>query len=195
MMARRFIRETLVLRACHAMGAGMVEPRQIPRLTALLLPLLMAGCASSSDRYPSLAVREVERVSGTFTPVDSGPQVLSPAPAPEDQAARLQSLISQAESVHREFLAATPRARLLVGQVDNTSPDSNAWAEAQIALGDLESKRSQAALALGDLDLLYAAASTGFVDRTDIDEARERVIGWIAEEDAVLAGLRAEADR
>ena len=50
-----------------------------PFNTAALLvaPALLAGCAADTDRYPSLAIRDVERVSGTFEVAEG-----DPAPAP-----------------------------------------------------------------------------------------------------------------
>ena len=154
--------------------------------------LVLSGCASSNERYPSLATRDVERVQGTFEPV--APTVLTPEPAPSGQADRLASLTAMADSAHGRFLAAVPGARAAVNAVDAAVPDSNRWAAAQVALADLESLRSQAAIALGDLDLLYAQASTGFVEREAIADARRSVISNIQTEDAILAELRAQAD-
>lgn len=45
-------------------------------------------------------------------------------------------------------------------------------------------------IALADLDQLYAAARIEGSDASAIAEARDRVIGWIGDEDRVLAVLR-----
>ncbi|MBL4717120.1 MAG: hypothetical protein JKZ02_01450, partial [Erythrobacter sp.] len=63
---------------------------------------------------------------------------------------------------------------------------------AQVALADLDSARSIAAIALGDLDILYTAATVQAEDATPIAAARMTVIALVAEEDDVLARLRAQ---
>lgn len=173
----------------------MLDHRLLWIAASLSLSVILSGCAGSSDRYPSLAIRDVERIQGQFEPMQTDAELLRPAPAPEGQAAILKSLVGQANDAHRAFLAAAPRARDLIAQIGAVGPESNSWAEAQVALADLDSHRSLAAIALGDLDLLYSGASTEFVERTEIDAARDNVLTWIAEEDAILADLRARADR
>ncbi|MBQ94518.1 MAG: hypothetical protein CL510_01610, partial [Actinobacteria bacterium] len=66
------------------------------------------------------------------------------------------------------------------------------WAAAQVALADLDSARSNSAVALGDLDILYAAARVQAQDAEAIEAARNVVIALVAEEDAVLERLRAQ---
>ena len=60
-----------------------------------------------------------------------------------------------------------------------------------MALADLDSARSIAATALGDLDILYTAATVQAQDSAAIAAARETVIALVREEDDVLARLRA----
>ncbi|HCJ22795.1 MAG TPA: hypothetical protein DHV64_14940, partial [Erythrobacter sp.] len=69
---------------------------------------------------------------------------------------------------------------------------SDSWATAQVALADLDSARSIAATALGDLDILYTAATVQAQDSAAIAAARETVIALVREEDDVLARLRAQ---
>ena len=67
--------------------------------------LLVAGCAASSDRYPSLAVRDVERAEGTFDPVP-GPQLDVPEVEVDvgpDLGAGLTSLVADAQAAHTAF--------------------------------------------------------------------------------------------
>lgn len=171
----------------------MVGQRLPLVLAASALSLALAACAGSSDRYPSLAIREVERVEGTFRPVTPEPEFLAPAQAPAGQKAQLESLVAQASAAHRQFLAAAPVTRDLILAIGEHGPEDNSWASAQVALADLDSHRSSAAIALADLDLLYATASTDFVERQEIDAARDQVIDWIRQEDDILAGLRQNA--
>ena len=67
---------------------------------------------------------------------------------------------------------------------------SDDWAAAQIAMADLDSLRSITAIALADLDLLYADATLAFEQRQILAQAREEVTGYLREEDATLAELR-----
>jgi len=154
----------------------------------LAMGALLCACASSSDRYPSLAIRDVERASGTFYPV--APQPIEPAAISPDTVSRIEQLVAQARSAHSDFASAAPSARASVNAAAGLGPESNVWAVAQVALADLDSHRSLAAIALADLDLLFANATLEFSERARIDAAREEVIALLAEEDAVLADLR-----
>ena len=84
----------------------------------------------------------------------------------------------------------TAEAERLVLAAQGTDTDSNAWAAAQIALAQLESQRSQSAIALATLDLHYADASLGFTAREAIDAVRSQVLSTLRQEDEVLARLR-----
>ncbi len=163
----------------------------------LVVPLgafLLAGCASTaSDRYPSLATRDVERAEGTFEPVET-PALDVPAVEVEDAAnlpERLAALVAQARSAHASFVEAVPAAERRVAAADGASVGTDSWAAAQVALADLDSARSTAAIALGDLDILFAAATVQAEDASAIAAAREAVIALVSEEDTVLERLRA----
>jgi hypothetical protein len=157
-------------------------------LAASLIALALSACATDSTRYPSLAQREAERVQGTFEPDTAAPAV-TPAPPPSaDLIARLGQLRDQAASAHREFLSAVPGAERLAKAAGDVASDS--WASAQVALADLDSSRSNAAIALGDLDILFIDATLVADQREAIGAAREDVLRIVGEEDAVLARLR-----
>lgn len=149
-----------------------------------LLPL--AGCAREAASYPSLAVRPAERVGGTFTP----PPPPLPGPMPEGTLGRLGDVQAAARAAHDRFLAQLPRARELAAAGGGAGVESDRWAAAQVALADLDSIRSQTAVALGDLDLLFAEATLSFTDRAAVEQTRADVLALIREEDRVLAGLR-----
>ena len=156
--------------------------------------LLVAGCAASSDRYPSLAVRDVERAEGTFDPVP-GPQLDVPEVEVDvgpDLGAGLTSLVADAQAAHTAFTDAVPAAVRSVRAASGSSIGSDSWAAAQVALADLDSARSNAAIVLGELDTLYTAATVQAEDATAIVEARNTVIALVSEEDSVLERLRAQ---
>lgn len=152
----------------------------------------LSACASTNDRYPSLAIRDAERVTGAFEVTPPAPPPLPPI-APET-AGRLGQLRAQAASAHQTFLAAVPGARRAVSAARGAPITDDRWAAAQVALADLDSSRSQAAIALGHLDLLFADAALAQVQREEIVGARAEVSALIAEEDRVLAELRGAID-
>lgn len=164
--------------------------RQFLALAAL--PCL-AACATASDKYPSLAIRDVERAQGQFesapgAPLDV-PQVTSPVTGPLTE--RLAALGSQAEAAHRAFLASTPRAERAASAAFGDAIGTTAWANAQVALADLDSARSQTAIALADLDTLMVSSAVQAEDVSAIEVVRQQVIAQVTEEDETLARLRA----
>ncbi len=163
----------------------------------LLLPALSAlalsACASTGDDYPSLAIRDVERAQGQFEPVAVEPINVPEVPVNYEGSldARLTMLVEAARSAHQRFSASAPAARRTVASAGRAAIGSNAWGASQVALSDLESIRSDTAIALADLDILHIAASVAAEDRVQIDAARDSVIALVEEEDATLAELRA----
>jgi hypothetical protein len=161
---------------------------------AILLPLvLMAACASAGGgKYPSLATRPGERVSGTAQPVPAP----TPPPATAETGSRVARLRAQAQAAHARFGERRASAASLSAAAQGAAIGSEAWSVAQVALASLEAARSEAMIALADLDSLYVAAkieavrTEGSGDVDAIGAAREDVIAMVGEEDAVLASLR-----
>ena len=150
--------------------------------------MLLAACASAGD-YPSLAQRPAERVEGTFAP---GAAETEPAPPPApsaDLVVRLENLRREALARHREFTAALPAAQRLAAAAGSTGSDS--WASAQVALADLDSLRSRAAVSLADLDTLWVDATLDGGAREAIGATRSEVESLVRQEDEALASLRA----
>lgn len=154
-----------------------------------LLAISLGACASGSGDYPSLALREAERVEGTFEPETAEAPAPAPAPPSADLLARLGQLRQAAASAHAEFLVAVPAAERLARTAGTVGSDS--WASAQVALASLDAARSRAAVALGDLDVLYVDATLAAEQREAIGATRAEVVGLIDQEDATLARLRA----
>lgn len=158
------------------------------RLPPLISIALLASCASGGGDYPSLAQRPAERAQGTFTPDAAVPAPPAPVAPSAGLVARLAELRSQAEALHREFRDAAPAAQRLANAAGSRGSDS--WAAAEVALSDLDSIRSRAAVALADLDALWIDSTLEAGPREAIGAARSEVEALIAEEDAVLARLR-----
>ncbi len=157
--------------------------------SVLLLTLPLAACAAGNDGYPSLARRPAERVTGTAAPVAPVAE-LTPAPPSPELAGRLGQLIAQAQVADAKFTARAGETRRLVGAASGAAVASEPWSVATVALAALESARSDAMIALADLDALYAAERVAGGDGVATGEARDRVLTLVAGEDTVLADLR-----
>jgi hypothetical protein len=179
---------------------------------------LLTGCAASSD-YPSLARRPAEgsigadpaicpankdilalaegepgRVGGTAQPapaIDIPPPAVKPS---RDLTTRLAQLVEQAQAAHGRFGAATPQAERTISAASGAAEGSEAWSVASVALSALESARSDALVALAELDQRYAEMATAdTVNQPELDAisaARDQVEAIVAEEDRVLDRLR-----
>ena len=177
----------------HAMAAFMIRAKA--RLLTVLLPMMAAAC-STAGSYPSLAQRDVERVSGRAEPVpgDTAPEAPAPPPASADLVTRLTGLVALAREADKQFQANRPAAERAVAAAGGRATDS--WSSASVALALLETSRSSAMVALADLDTLYVNARTdAALERTPTTEAiataRDEVNGWIDAQDAVIARLSA----
>ncbi|HVR91356.1 MAG TPA: hypothetical protein VHG29_09725 [Novosphingobium sp.] len=161
-------------------------------LAALTGAALLSACADDAGGYPSLARRPAERVSGTSEVVPAVPVTppLPAAPPSAELSAKLAGLVQQAGVAHRRFTSREAHARGLVSAAAGAAVASESWAVATVALADLESARSDAMIALADLDQLYAAQRIEGADAVATGAAREAVIALVAQEDLVLASLR-----
>ena len=159
--------------------------RRALALTALPALLLVAGCASAPDgEYPSLAIRDAERVEGSLEPVDAEPYVVPTAPA--ERVADAAGLLAAAREAHAAFEAALPSAQRVIRAGGGAGPGADSWGRAQVALADLESHRSRLMISLADLDRLYLATETEGLAPGGIAEARDSVIAMMDQETAVI---------
>lgn len=175
------------------LGARPCYGGKMKRISLALpgLAVLLSACASDTVNYPSLARRDVERAAATSAPSPAPP----PAPVAEGPdpalSARLAGMVAAAREAHRRFAEARERAERSIAAGTGAAPGSEAWATASIALAGLESARSDAMIALADLDALYAEARvSGSGNPGAIASARDEVGTLIGEEDRVLADLR-----
>lgn len=183
--------------AAPCYGCGMKPAlRRFARLLPIaLLPFAAGACSTASD-YPSLAVRDVERVSGTAKPAAddaSAPLPVLP-PASAGLVSRLQGLVAVAQAADRQFQAERPSAERAAAAAGSLGSDS--WSSASVALARLEASRSQAMIALADLDTLYADARDAAPlepspSAQAIGDARAQVSGWVEAQDAVIERLSA----
>ena len=162
----------------------MVQAR-LPLSAATLA--LLAACASPDGAYPSLAVRDVERVSGSME-VEPAPPPPAPAPA---TLADLEALAENARQAHQRFLDAAPEARSVTNAAAGAPRGSEAWSRAQVAIANLEAQRSQAMIAMADIDRIYVDAATSAIATESIRDVRSSIDALVAEEDALIRDLLA----
>ena len=172
-------------------------PPRAALLLALMLPILpaIAGCASPAGDYPSLAIREAERATGTMAvpaspPPPPAPSPPAPGPAP-GMSAELAALADAAAQAHRAFLAAAPAATRTIEAARSAGTGSEPWARAQVALAGLTSARSRTMMPLADLDRLYVAAAVEGGALAPISAIRDPVEAQVAEQSRIIERLSA----
>ena len=162
------------------------------RLISLsVLSLMLGACAPDVTNYPSLARRDGERLAAEPA-VSPSPAPSAPIAADPALAARLATLHDQANAAHRQFLAQQSRATTLAHAAAGAAVASESWSVASIALAQLESSRSQAMIALAELDELYARITVDGGAWDAVNTARNQVITLVAAEDRILIDLRSK---
>lgn len=158
---------------------------QVSRLLPIAAFALLAACASPEGEYPSLAIRDIERVSGSLE-VEPAP----PPPAPPAATlASLDELAASARAAHQRFLSAEPGARELTAAASGAARGTEAWARAQVAIANLEAQRSQTMIALADLDRIYVDAATSALATESISDVRSEIDELVAQQDATIRSL------
>lgn len=153
--------------------------------------LLLAGCAGSSDAYPSLAIRDAERVTGSFTP--SEPESPPPPPVASDE--DVGAIADRARETHSRFMSERPGALAAVRTARGLGVESNARALAEVRLAVLSSLRGQTQLAMAELDSLQAKAATTFAPTGSIAVAQSQVAAFLSEQDEAIDSLMTELER
>ncbi len=146
---------------------------KLNRLLGPVAALALVGCAAPDGAYPSLGVRDTERVSGTMAaPV---PQIYEPVPADAANLALGDQLVARANSAHLAFLDTAPAARSVVNAAQGASRDSENWVRAQVAIADLEASRAQVMIALADLDRLTIDAAVEGAQFASLAQKRDEI--------------------
>jgi len=104
---------------------------------------------------------------------------------------RVEQLAVQARASHAEFLAAAPAARRQAMAASGANTGNEAWAVAQVAIADLEARRSLAMVALADLDRVYIETSNAGEAIAPVEDARSEIIQLVEQENALIAELLA----
>jgi hypothetical protein len=125
------------------------------KLAGLLPILTLAACSHDTAAYPSLAPRAVEKLGF------AEPETPAAAPLTVDPAldARIASVTARLDAVAHGFDAALAKAQAAARAAGTRTVGSDAWLDAQTALGGLDDWRAQAsALAAEASDLAGARA-------------------------------------
>ncbi|WP_288484143.1 hypothetical protein [uncultured Novosphingobium sp.] len=168
--------------------------RASARLIVPTTLLMLAGCAGSAE-YPSLAIRDVERVQGSASPApDAADAIPALPPASADLTTRLAGLVETARQSHTRFQSRQAATERAVAAAGATASDS--WSSAQVALSDLQTSRSGALTALAELDQLYVDERAAHPEQVSpaaatIATARDQVNGWVSAETSVISRLEA----
>ncbi|MGB3753586.1 MAG: hypothetical protein WA954_06780 [Parerythrobacter sp.] len=158
-------------------------------LPAVLMLSCLSGCAASTTDYPSLALRDFERSGAQFDAVAGLPDLV-PAALPADTAAAIDALDARMAQASAAFASEVPAARRAVRSGAGSAITSDRRSAALVALASLDSQRSQAAVVLADLDLIYVDTTLAFEQRNRVAQVREKALQRVREQDAVLAELR-----
>lgn len=156
----------------------------------VLFAAALAGCAGSSDAYPSLTIRDAERMTGTLSPAAP---VSAPVPSVQTIAS-VEAALDLAQSMHSRFIATRPQVAALTASARGRGQESDARAKALIALAELTSLHSETALALADLDRMEVDAATQFAALDDIRSAQARIQALVMDQDLILDTLWLEID-
>lgn len=120
-----------------------------------------AGCAGTTEHYPSLAPRAIEKRGEE---PESAP-LPPPAPADSSMAQRLESLVSEARRGDAAFIAALPGTERAIIGARGAAVGGEAWIAAQQQLSALDAARTPTSTAMNALDsLLIEIADKAVVD-------------------------------
>jgi hypothetical protein len=167
-------------------------------LASLALCTLLGACASAGGPYPSLAIRDAERVTGSAQPVTG--EVAPPLPPPPLDASigqRIAQTVERARKAHASFTAGIAKAASTISAARGSSASTDTWVSAQVALAELQSLRSDTVIAQADLDGIYAAERLADPERITptaeaVASALARIADWVSTQDRAIAHLAAQ---
>jgi hypothetical protein len=160
--------------------------------TAPLMALLLAGCATSGD-FPSLDIRDSERVSGTMEAPPS--PIYTPPPLATGTVAELGTLADRVRTAHQRFMAGADAARTVVARAGGSVAGTDSWSDAQVALAGLEAIRSDAMIALAQIDRIHVDTAVAGGDSAYTGQLRDEASTLVEQEDRLIASLLAQLSR
>ncbi len=116
-------------------------------VSAILLALSVAGCAESTDKYPSLAPRPIEKRSDAETVVPT-PEA-TPDPALD---ARLATMAAKVAQLDADFTAGAAKADAAAKAPGAQATGSDQWLAAQTSLAEIEALRGDMSGTVSDIE-------------------------------------------
>ncbi len=160
-------------------------------ITALLLAsslVSLGACARDASVYPSLAVRPTEKI-GFAEPAPLPPEPLKADPALD---AKVADLTTRLAAVTRGFDRDAGRAETAARAAKGRAVGSDAWLDAQTALGLLDDWRAQAnALASEAGDLASGRAAALEPAYPTLDAVQQRIAAEGQRQSATIDRLQA----
>lgn len=166
-----------------------MSPRHTALLPLLAAALALGACSKDKELFPSLTMRDGERVTGTFTPV-APEKVVSPPPSTETLG-KLAKLRADAADANQRFSKAAQEAQAPVAAARGAEPGTEAWELAQVALAELSARRSETAVVLADLDQIYVETRLDAGDPAEIEAAVNEVADEVSAQDKAIDALEA----
>lgn len=152
----------------------------------LLAIIALAGCTTSTARYPSLLPRTVEAKE------DLQPVRMTPVSADDPAlAAQVSDITASLAASAVAFAPATERATAVARAAKGASVGSEPWLSAQSAVSELESIRAQSTAILSDIEhLAIDRAASGLPAYPLLDAVRDRAEAQVAAQQAVIDSLQ-----
>ena len=156
---------------------------------AAVASLALAGCASTSGDFPSLAKRPYEKTN----PVEEVAVVETlTTTLAADLQKQVDALLSRSSIAHAAFENALPSVRSTIQSAGNPATGSESWANAHTALSRTDSLRADGVAALGEMDRLVArerenGADSGLVAL--ITASQQTIAGRVIAENAEVERL------
>jgi len=158
------------------------------RITLALVPLLLAGCATTAIDAPSLMPRPIEARSDAETTAPGQPPAADPS-----LDARIAVQVAGFDSAAEAFEAAGPAIAAKLARGRGAAQGSDRWLDAQTALGELQQLRTATAGAMIELEALaIARASAGAPPYAALDAAIAAAQAELSRQQAREAGLKAQ---
>lgn len=159
-----------------------------------LAGVVLAGCAAEKGKYPSLAVRDAERVTGQLTPTQpDDPPAVPTRPANESE--RIGDSLTIARNAFDKFQAEENAAGSLIQAASDDPASEDKRSRALVAIASLSSLRGQTVQALAQLDQMEAEAASTFAPLEDIQRAQFAITHLLDQQDATLARLASEMNQ
>ncbi|MEO5494121.1 MAG: hypothetical protein ABIR08_08845 [Sphingomonas sp.] len=157
------------------------------RFAVLVLALSAAGCAQSTDKYPSLALRPIETRSDAET--------VTPVPAATPDAAidtQLTTMVVNLTKLDADFMAEAAKADTAAKARGALATGSDQWLTAQGSLAALEGLRGDTLGMVTDLERMVTdRGEAGQPPYPALDALRAKAQEQLDREMAQIAAIKA----